>query len=227
MNLSDTSIDIKEDDSMQKRKKKSKGPVVLIVLGLLLLVGAAGLVIFNKWQSEVAQRESAAILEKMEVAMQDVPEPDYVTVEEDLTMPTVLIDGYEYIGRITIPSISIDLPVMAEWDDTRLWINPCRYTGNYKTNDMVICAHNLDSHFGGLLSIGISEKVIFTAVDGKVYNYIISNRETVQPTSIDEMILNMNNAKEKGGIEDWDLTLFTCHLGGQTRCAVRCIRVDE
>ena len=212
---------------MQKRKKKSIGPVVLIVLGVLLLIGAAGLVIFNKWQSNVAERESAAILEKMEVAMLDVPEPDYVAEEIDLTMPTVKIDGYEYIGRITIPSISIDLPVLAEWDDNRLWINPCRYTGNYKTNDLVICAHNLDSHFGGLLGISIGEKVIFTAVDGTVYNYIISNRETVQPTSIDEMILNMNNAKEKGGIEDWDLTLFTCHLGGQTRCAVRCIRVDE
>ena len=137
----------------RKKKKRSKGAVVLIVLGLLLLFGAAGLVAFNKWQSIMAERASAAILQELEDAMLDVPEPDYVTVEEDLTMPTVLIDGYEYIGRITIPSISIDLPVLAEWDDNRLWINPCRYTGNYKTDDMVICAHNLDSHFGGLLGM--------------------------------------------------------------------------
>lgn len=211
---------------MQKKRKKSKFAAVLIVLGLLLLIGAAGLVIFNKWQSMVAERESAEILADLEDAMQDNLHPEEY-LPEDSEMPTVMIDGYEYIGRITIPCINIDLPVMAEWDDTRLWINPCRYTGNYKNDDMVICAHNLDSHFGGLLGIGIGEKVIFTAVDGAVYNYIISNRETVQPTSIDEMILNMNNAKEKGGIEDWDLTLFTCHLGGQTRCAVRCLRVEE
>ena len=25
---------------------------------------------------------------------------------------------------------------------------------------------------------------------------------------------------------DWDLTLFTCNLGGQTRCAVRCLQVE-
>ena len=220
---------------MQKkdRKKKSRFGTLLIVLGVLLLAGAAALVIFNKWQSMVAERESAAILEEMEAAMQEEhlhPEeyiPEGNAEEADLNMPTVEIDGYEYIGRITIPCISIDLPVMAEWDDARLWINPCRYTGNYKTDDMVICAHNLDSHFGGLLGIGIGEKVTFTAVDGTVYHYIISNRETVQPTSIDEMIQNMNNAKEEGGLEDWDLTLFTCHLGGQTRCAVRCLRVEE
>ena len=221
---------IKREKTLQK--KNSKKAVVLIALGLLLLVGAAALVIYNKWESIVAERESAAILQALEDAMQENLHPeDYIPEgngeDPDLTMPTVEIDGYEYIGRITIPCISIDLPVLAEWDDTRLWINPCRYTGNYKTDDMVICAHNLDSHFGGLLSIGIGEKVVFTAVDGTVYNYIISNRETVQPTSIDEMILNMNNAKEEGGLEDWDLTLFTCHLGGQTRCAVRCLRVEE
>lgn len=221
---------------MQKRdrKKKSRFGTVLIVLGVLLIAGAAALIVYNKRQSSAAGKESAAILEKMEEAMQNVPlepeqlRPEYTEDDEpDPTMQTVTIDGYEYIGRITIPCISINLPVMAEWDDTRLWINPCRYTGSYKTDDLVICAHNLDSHFGGLLDIGIGEKVIFTAVDGTVYNYIISNRETVQPTSIDEMILNMNNAKEEGGIEDWDLTLFTCHLGGQTRCAVRCLRVEE
>ena len=221
---------IKREKTLQN--KNSKKAVFLIALGLLLLVGAAALVIYNKWESIVAERESAAILQALEDAMQENLHPeDYIPEgngeDPDLTMPTVEIDGYEYIGRITIPCISIDLPVLAEWDDTRLWINPCRYTGNYKTDDMVICAHNLDSHFGGLLNIGIGEKVVFTAVDGTVYNYIISNRETVQPTSINEMILNMNNAKEEGGLEDWDLTLFTCHLGGQTRCAVRCLRVEE
>lgn len=213
------------------RKKKSGFSTFLIVLGVLLIIGAVALVVYNKIESIRAGDESAAILEKMEEAMQNVPlEPEQMRPEytdEDQTMPTVTIDGYEYIGRITIPCISIDLPVMAEWDDARLWINPCRYTGSYKTDDMVICAHNLDSHFGGLLGIGIGEKVTFTAVDGTVYHYIISNRETVQPTSVDEMIRNMNNAKEKGGLEDWDLTLFTCHLGGQTRCAVRCLRVEE
>ena len=25
---------------------------------------------------------------------------------------------------------------------------------------------------------------------------------------------------------DWDLTLFTCNAGGQTRCAVRCSRIE-
>ena len=26
--------------------------------------------------------------------------------------------------------------------------------------------------------------------------------------------------------DDWDLTLFTCFIGGRTRCTVRCTRVE-
>lgn len=217
----------------QKRKKRSHFGTFLIVLGVLLLIDAAGLVIYNKWESNSAARESAAILEKMEEAMGDESlHPEEIAREggkedADLTMPTVTVDGFAYIGRIVIPSISIDLPVMAEWDEEQLRVSPCLYTGNYHTDDMVICAHNYDSHFGQLLGIGIGEKVIFTAVDGVVYNYIISNRETLQPTAIEDMILNINNAAGEGGLEDWDLTLFTCHIGGQTRCAVRCLRVED
>ena len=48
---------------MQKkdRKKKSRFGTLLIVLGVLLIIGAAALVIFNKWQSMVAERESGAL----------------------------------------------------------------------------------------------------------------------------------------------------------------------
>ena len=35
----------------------------------------------------------------------------------------------------------------------------------------------------------------------------------------------VNNAAPQA--EPWDLTLFTCNTGGQTRCAVRCIRAED
>lgn len=211
-----------------KRKRKKGLAVLLIVVGILLIAGAVLLVAYNKRESYEAGEESASILEEMEQAMpEERKEPAMITEDTDLTMPVVMIDGYAYIGRIAIPSINIDLPVMAEWDEERLWVSPCLYTGNYKTDDMVICAHNFDTHFGQLLGIGIGEQVIFTAVDGTVYRYIISNRETVQPTAIEVMIENQNNAVKEGILADWDLTLFTCHIGGQTRCAVRCMRVEE
>ena len=34
-------------------------------------------------------------------------------------------------------------------------------------------------------------------------------------------------SKENTELGSWDLTLFTCYVGGQTRCAVRCVRVED
>ena len=41
------------------------------------------------------------------------------------------------------------------------------------------------------------------------------------------MIQNTNNTKDGSVTSEWDLTLFTCNTGGQTRCAVRCSRVRK
>ncbi len=130
-------------------------------------------------------------------------------------MPTVEIDGYLYIGVLEIPKSDLTLPVMYEWDYDRLKISPCRFSGSYFTNDLVICAHNYARHFSPIKWLDIGEDVYFSTVDGNVYHYTVSNRETVQPTDVKQMI--------DRGEENWDLTLFTCNTGGQTRCAVRCM----
>ena len=107
---------------------------------------------------------------------------------------------------------------MDVWDYERLKISPCRYTGSYFTDDMVICAHNYAQHFGSIRWMDIGDDIYFITVEGKVYHYQVSNLETVRPTAIEEMI----DSREA----DWNLTLFTCNADGQTRCAVRCVRVQ-
>ncbi|MBQ4208321.1 MAG: sortase, partial [Clostridia bacterium] len=59
-------------------------------------------------------------------------------------------------------------------------------------------------------------EVIFTTADGVEYRYIITYRETLFPTEVERLL-----AAE----QDCDLTLFTCYIGGRTRCVVRCVRV--
>ena len=138
-------------------------------------------------------------------------------------MPTEQIDGYEYIGTLEIPSLGLQLPVMNEWDYDRLKISPCRYSGSYYTDDLVICAHNYQKHFSPVKWIDMNADVYFITVDNVVYHYIVSNRETLQPTSVEHMI---GQDSQDFGMDEWDMTLFTCSMGGQTRCAVRCIRTE-
>jgi sortase A len=75
-----------------------------------------------------------------------------------------------------------------------------------------------------LITMAIGEDGYFTNVEGMTIHYIVTNRETVQPTDVEGMTENISNSGQS--TMDWDMTLFTCNLGGQTRCAVRCKRVE-
>lgn len=202
---------------MKTDKKKNAKGTLLISVGLLLIAAALILVVYNVWDAKRAEKASAAIAEKLEAVIPDYPSVQTEYADFNKEMTTKEIDGYAYVGILDIPSLGLHLPVMASWDYERLSISPCRYTGSYYLDNMVICAHNYIKHFSPIKWIDIGEDVYFTTVEGVVYHYQVSNRETLQPTAVEEMV---DQTKE-----GWDLTLFTCNTGGQTRCAVRCSRV--
>jgi sortase A len=131
-------------------------------------------------------------------------------------MSIVEIDGYGYIGYLTVPALNMSLPIMAEWDYTRLKIAPCRQFGTAAGNDLVIAGHNYTSNFGNLKTLQVGDAVYFTDVDGKVISYEVSATEILQPTQVEEM----RNSS-------WDLTLYTCTYGGRERVTIRCKQVQQ
>ena len=198
----------------------------LILLGLLLLLGAGSLAAYNIWDGIRADRASQHIIEEMNIG-QDLVEALDREPDQDPEMPVIEVEGNYYIGILEIPSLQLTLPVMDRWDYTRLKISPCVYSGSYKTDDLVICAHNYARHFSPVKWIDMGADVYLITVDCRVYHYQVINRETLQPGSVENMIENTNNTTDGTVTNEWDLTLFTCNTGGQTRCAVRCARIRE
>lgn len=192
--------------------KRRRFATTLIIAGVLLLVAAAGLAAFNMHESRQAGSEAAAISAALMKTISDTP----ADAGDD---PMVRVDGADYIGILEIPDLGISLPVRADYAFDLLQYTPCRYSGTCKGNDLVICGHNYTSHFGPLLGADIGSDVYLTTADGRVHHYTIANREELEPTAVEEMV-----ERENG---DWDLTLFTCTMGGQTRCAVRCTKAAD
>ena len=198
-----------------------------IALGLLLMAAAFGLVLHNRIEADEAGQNAERVLAELSDAMRersesDTPSEDHhpAAVEADKTVPvmaTEVIDGNRYIGVLEIPALGISLPVGENWTEELLQLSPCRYSGSYYTDDLVICGHNYERHFSPIKYIEPEELVYFVTVEGTRYSYYVVQRETVQPNEIDKML----------GKEDvpWNLTLFTCNNGGESRCAVRCIRL--
>lgn len=201
---------------------KRKG-AVLIFTGLLLIAAALFITAFNLREEAAARTASVQAADRLEALIPaHTPRPAAVpgavlpenVPETDMEMPVKTVDGVDYIGVIAVPSLSLELPVASEWSYERLKTSPCRYSGSVYSGDMVLCAHNYSSHFGQIKTLKPGDAVVFTDVDGNVYNYEVAELETLQPAAVDEM---------KSG--EWDLTLFTCTIGGQTRVTVRCDRV--
>ena len=199
---------------------KNRRGSVLITLGVLLILGALGFAGYNVLEARRAEEQA----NQVELQLIEQIEQNKSTKKARLPgqqqlgneMPTEEINGRRYIGTIEIPALNKKLPVLEDWSYENLKISPCRYSGTYYTDDMVLCAHNYSSHFNGLRWIDPGEEVIFTTVDGVEYRYIITYRETLFPTEVDRLL---------EADEDCDLTLFTCYIGGRTRCVVRCVRV--
>ena len=137
-------------------------------------------------------------------------EPDYV-LHPDMEMPEEEIDGNRYIGALEIPALALELPIISEWNYAQLKIAPCRYLGSAYQGNLILAGHNYKSHFGSLYRLEAGDEVFFTDVAGNRFAYSVSETEQLPGTAIEEM--------EAG---DWDLTLFTCTVGGAARVTVRC-----
>lgn len=183
--------------------------IAIVTVGAVLILSALLLLLYNRCQDAQAGRDAAALLAKVQAAL------DARRGDLDPELPVVELDGCEYVGYVEIPTLEVELPVMADWDYDRLKIAPCRQFGSSRTDDLVIAAHNYQTHFGRLKELQEGDTVRFTDMEGVVNTYAVAKCETLQPTEVD--------AVQNSG---YDLVLYTCTLGGRTRVTVFCDRVE-
>ena len=192
-----------------------KTGIAIVAVGAVLILSALLLFFHNRQEDVQAGQEAESLLENVEAVIETkkigVP---VISTPIDPEMPVVVLDGYEYVGYVEIPALGLKLPVMSEWDYTRLKVAPCRQFGSSRTDDLVIAAHNYENHFGRLKELSEGDTVIFTDMEGVVNTYSVKKIETLNPNEVD--------AVQNSG---YALVLYTCTKGGKTRVTVFCDRV--
>lgn len=196
---------------------------IAILAGIFCFFLAAGLTAYNLWDNSRAGENAEKALAQLDLLIAEPSEsvenirneieyPDYV-LNPFMALPVVEIEGNAYVGKLTIPALGKELPILSEWSYSHLKIAPCLYAGTPYRSGFVICAHNYYYHFGDLRSLNEGDEIFFTDNDGNEFAYVVKGSEILQPQSVADM-------KSK----QWDLTLFTCTVGGATRVTVRCVR---
>ena len=210
------------------RRKKDKSSVsktdssILLIAGILLVTSSLVLVLYNGWDDMRAGSETA---EERAMIVRVIPGPDGNTdksseiscdnVESMIQMPVKSIQGDQFSAMLNIPALSLELPVRDKWSYPGLRRSPCRYTGSAYTDDLVICGHNYSAHFGNIKRLAKGDEVTLTTMNGDVFRYRVEEVTELSPSAIGEMIHS-----------DYDLTLFTCTIGGRSRVTVRCRMVS-
>ena len=207
-----------------------------VLLGIICLLCAVGLVLNNRFEDKNAGNISKSLLKEVKIAIKcdftdDSSEnekpneeqnkenfaeiPDSPTEEIPNEMAVIEVDGFKCIGILSIPVLNLELPILTDWSYEKLKSAPCHYYGSYFEKDFVIAGHNYYSHFAGLSELKVGDMVIFTDVNGTVHYYEVALLETLPKKATKEMI-----------VSGFDLSLYTCTLGGDNRITVRCNTVD-
>ena len=199
------------------KKNRSQSGAMLIV-GIICVSSALCLVLYNGWDDMRAGSDAS---NECATIMRILPGPDDktdnrleskkntpITVTE---MPTKRVQNADFSAVLSIPSLSLELPVRDTWSYPGLRRSPCRFTGSAYTDDLVICGHNYGAHFGKLKNLTKGSEIVVTAMNGDVFSYKVEKVTELSGYAYNEMIDS-----------EYDLTLFTCSIGGSKRVTVRC-----
>ncbi|MDR1559459.1 MAG: sortase [Clostridiales bacterium] len=210
-----------------------KRAAFLIGIGCALLAASASLAVNNQFESVKAAKSAEVLAEAFvsrttavfETSVTDTAdEPVLEAIADNETLGAseqapakklVVIDGQEFIGLLSIPSLGVSLPVNNDISYPLLKTAPCRYSGD--ADSLIIAAHNYNSHFGRIGGLNPGDRVNFTRADGQTEAYTVTAVLTMPGDAVDEML----------NPEGWDLTLFTCTYSGTERITVRCVKEDR
>ena len=189
-----------------------------ILMGIVCILTSVGWIGYNRLEEQNAAHTANEIRENIKVQIDKLPSEEITQEQEVLLqeMRTVQVNGYDCIGVLSIPVLELELPVLADWSNEKLKAAPCLYHGSYYEADFVIAAHNYTSQFGRLSKLEPKDLILFTNVSGKVRCYEVVLLETLPADATEEMITS-----------GFDLSLYTCTLGGGSRVTVRCNAVGN
>lgn len=205
------------------RKKLGIG---MISLGAVLILSALLLFVYNQWEDQKAGESAEKMLADVQTAItQQIesspaqPEKEE-SAEREETEPEEtkisMINGYNYIGVLNLPTLNLELPVLSDCDEALLKVAPCRDFGDLATDDLVIAAHNYRRHFGRLSQLSYGDQVTFTDMDGNVHVYQVAEISMIAPTDVS---LVADSA--------YELVLYTCDYTNQNRIMVCCRKIAE
>jgi len=190
--------------------KIKKSTALLVILGTLLVIGAAVLVLFSRVSVSMAEKRNTETVQTLRSLMPEIRNAVKDTAV-DSVMPVLEIDGDDYIGIVEIPAYNAVLPVRNEWDKGDASSSPCRFAGSVYDGSLVIGASDNKGMFDFMKAITAGDIVSVTDVSGSRYSFAVADIVRTSDVSSDNLC-----------DVEYDLTLFARNTYGFDYTVVRC-----
>lgn len=185
-----------------------------LFLGLACL--AASLYLYWESQQEETQAHTASltIAEQIQqtISAQTESAAQGLTTTSDTATTataTIEVDGQPYLGILSLPQLNLELPVAALYSDAKLRETPCVFTGNLSEGNLVIAAHNYTAHFAAIDQLQPGDEITLLDGSATLHTFSVIGQEIIDGSDVDALYDG-----------DWDLTLFTCLYGDNSKRVV-------
>ena len=168
---------------------------VIRILGIVLIVLSLAALLGENLYVKMAAEKNAAIAEKIESLL---PKRTGGTAEDysSWEMPSLQVDGTDYVCLLEVPSRGVLLPVKNEWQKNNL-STPCRFYGSIYDGTLILGGSGKEGQFDFCAELELGDKITVTDMQGTEF-YCRAERIDRSKTAEFEVL-------ESG---DYPLTLF-------------------
>ena len=222
-------IQIDDNNESKTRKKKISVPIIVIFFPLIIISIYIAFS-FKTYANDVTEvaKEQEGISDNIPVVelTENQEENNYEETEEieneleqqqiseqeekstkEISYTASNGETYNIIGKLNIPSLNIEYPILSTSSTALLKISLNRYWGSYpnEVGNMVVIGHNYKNNkfFSNLPKINIGDVVKISDVNGETLDYFVYETDIIDPYDNSCTSQLTNGRKE--------ITLITCY----------------
>lgn len=104
-----------------------------------------------------------------------IPESQSAMIEarQNNEMPSLTVDGEDFIALLELPSMGAILPIGASWNPTKCY--PCRYDGSVYDGSLMIGGTNRKGQFDFVKELAVGSTIRITDMTGNRFSYVVSD----------------------------------------------------
>ena len=188
---------------MKKIKRLQLFGLILLSCGILALLG-------NFLVGQWAETENEKALEQMASILPPAT-PGVVDQYSDMEMPSLELNGKDYIALLEVPKYGAQLPVRSQWNSVAAGNCPSRFYGTVYDGSLIIGGSGREGQLDFLGWIENGDTILITDMTGAQYAYRVTKIFRTSSAG-QEMLMD----------ETSDLTLFAWNNMGLEYIVVRC-----